>query len=362
MPIVKYKTNGNWVAIPTSGAIATDTTYGYVKIATNQDVEEGTDDTAAITAKKLKDYSDGNFVHLTGNETIGGTKTFTSIPYVLKASPSEIIVKSSDKDSTVTPTDNYQVGRISIYDKNDKTCGYWYCEKRDDGDIRNTLETRRYDSEGNYKYTAFQVYCDSDSNGIGYCSIGTSESVNNSLSKVTNSTSDSTVPTMGWVNNPSTSTNVVHRTGDETIAGTKTFTNFPLILRSYASNDRDERIKNIWSNVKLANNEALPTDSVFAGFHSFDANNFEYSTCYSQIDVNGTVYSNLWVHHPSGSASHMGIKQTASGATVTYAPTPPASDNSTQIATTAWVNSKIKFVTALPANPESGVLYLIPET
>lgn len=39
-----------------------------------------------------------------------------------------------------------------------------------------------------------------------------------------NSISDETIPTIGWVNDPATATNVVHRSGDETINGTKTFT------------------------------------------------------------------------------------------------------------------------------------------
>lgn len=39
----------------------------------------------------------------------------------------------------------------------------------------------------------------------------------------TNSTTDTQIPTTGWINDPATATNVVHRTGDETIAGTKTF-------------------------------------------------------------------------------------------------------------------------------------------
>lgn len=39
-----------------------------------------------------------------------------------------------------------------------------------------------------------------------------------------NSTSSTQVPTIAWVNDPTKSTNVVHRTGNETIAGVKTFT------------------------------------------------------------------------------------------------------------------------------------------
>ena len=39
------------------------------------------------------------------------------------------------------------------------------------------------------------------------------------------STSNTTIPTIGWVNDPATATNVVHRSGNETINGTKTFNN-----------------------------------------------------------------------------------------------------------------------------------------
>ena len=38
------------------------------------------------------------------------------------------------------------------------------------------------------------------------------------------STTDETIPTIGWVNDPAKSTNVVHRSGNETINGSKTFT------------------------------------------------------------------------------------------------------------------------------------------
>jgi len=128
----------------------------------------------------------------------------------------------------------------------------------------------------------------------------------------------------------------VHKAGTEIITGQKTFTIYPVINESYSSSNRDERIVNYWSNVKLANNELLPSESTFAGFHSFDGNNFEYSTVFSRIDDNGTVHSGLWVHHPNGTAAEMRITQSSDGTTTTYAPTPSAGDNSPQIATTNW--------------------------
>ena len=42
-------------------------------------------------------------------------------------------------------------------------------------------------------------------------------------------------------------------------------------------------------------------------------------------------------------------------------PTPALTANDTQAATTAWFNSKMKVVSALPANPNPNVFYFIPE-
>lgn len=43
-------------------------------------------------------------------------------------------------------------------------------------------------------------------------------------------------------------------------------------------------------------------------------------------------------------------------------PTPVATANDNQAATTSWVNSKIQLVNEVPSNPETGVLYIIPES
>lgn len=50
------------------------------------------------------------------------------------------------------------------------------------------------------------------------------------------------------------------------------------------------------------------------------------------------------------------------GCAAVSAPTPAVNANDTQVATTAWVNSKIQLVNEVPSNPETGVLYIIPES
>lgn len=62
-----------------------------------------------------------------------------------------------------------------------------------------------------------------------------------------------------------------------------------------------------------------------------------------------------------GSYGTIGVYTNDSGAVLTYAPTPPASDNSTQIATTAWVKGRHQVVSVLPANPDPNTFYYIPE-
>ena len=186
-------------------------------------------DISLIPQNRIKDLSttfDG-CVHTTGNETVAGNKTFsgtttfTTTPYVYKANTSELILKSSTADTTVTPESNYQIGHYIIADKNTKIGGYWYCEKRNDGGIRNALETRKYSDDGSsYNHSSIQVW--RNKYDEGYLDFGAS-GTNLSVSGVDSSTTSTMVPTKGWVNNPETSTNVVHRSGNENIAGTKTF-------------------------------------------------------------------------------------------------------------------------------------------
>ena len=49
------------------------------------------------------------------------------------------------------------------------------------------------------------------------------------------------------------------------------------------------------------------------------------------------------------------------GCAAVSAPTPAVNANDTQVATTAWFNSKMQVVSALPVNQEPNVFYFIPE-
>ena len=64
-------------------------------------------------------------------------------------------------------------------------------------------------------------------------------------------TDNTTVPTIGWVNDPTTATNVVHRSGDETIGGEKTFTDD---ITSENIIPRDDGTYNLGSSTKKYSN------------------------------------------------------------------------------------------------------------
>lgn len=139
--------------------------------------------------------------------------------------------------------------------------------------------------------------------------------------------------------------NKVSKTGNETIKGIKTFSQGD--IRGKTSTDSQYGV---------------------ARYATFDKDGVQYSDLWitrsEQGNSNGISYAGLRVSNSSGSVSNRALaiyKKENSDDIVTIAPTPQTSDNSTQIATTAWVNNKFQKVSTLPAQPDPNVTYLIPE-
>ena len=139
--------------------------------------------------------------------------------------------------------------------------------------------------------------------------------------------------------------NKVSKTGNETIEGIKTFSQGD--IRGKTSTDSQGGV---------------------ARYATFDKDGVQYSDLWitrsEQGNSNGISYAGLRVSNSSGSVSNRVLaiyKKENSDDIVTVAPTPQTSDNSTQIATTAWVNNKFQKVSTLPAQPDPNVTYLIPE-
>jgi hypothetical protein len=147
---------------------------------------------------------DENLVHTTGREVISGDKVFQNAIY---------------RQADITTSTVGEVYRFT--DTNATPCGAIYNRMHwHNNNVYNRLQSYNATSD---KDMYFEVLSHND--GSGVVNTGGSVTNNKNLTTTTSGTDVSYVATMGWVNNPATSTNVVHRSGDETIAGNKTFSN-----------------------------------------------------------------------------------------------------------------------------------------
>ena len=128
---------------------------------------------------------------------------------------------------------------------------------------------------------------------------------------------------------------LVHKTGSETIAGEKTFYSIVQKTDSTTSGSYIDFIQNI--------------------------NGARRGTMRTSYNSDGSYQVTFGCNGPDAAApSGLIVKRTSSAITAT-APTPAVSNNSTEIATTAYVNNKFKKVSALPSSPDANIYYFIPE-
>jgi len=178
-------------------------------------------DTVGARNTKLASYAlDANVVHKTGNETIGGIKTFTSSPvYTTSANwqtPYE--VRLTNVDYKVNPSDYIAESPFAVRDKNNQHMAYLQYRYETSGEssyelharARNTADTANVDA-------GIKVAAKKD--GTVYTSVPTPTEDN---------TTSTQIDTVGARNTKLASyaldANVVHKSGTETINDVKTFT------------------------------------------------------------------------------------------------------------------------------------------
>lgn len=197
--------NGNvTLSIPT----VTDT-YS----ATSSDGMSGKAVASAISGKA----NDSDVVKLKGNQTINGTKTFSN---AIKAKRGFDVINSGVTKGT-NPSSTAYWGLFRANDKNDET-ETWPSTRLGIGEV--SLDTN---GKTNLMLGVYKNEADSTTNSsinVGYdLTTGAYAKAPNPSASNSTSISDNYMATTCWVNDPAKSTNVVHRTGDETIGGTKTF-------------------------------------------------------------------------------------------------------------------------------------------
>ena len=314
----------------------------------SQEITNSADATVALKGW-CNNPSLNNMVHKTGNEAISGLKTFRNRIIGMN----NIDIQSSTIDVKTKP-ESIAIfhGMFGFWDKNNKLVSRFFSHQDVNGNFATRLETRNYlrNPEPGADYNAAYFYLNNDGANC-WCSVTGNSTLNNmSLTGVSSSTTDTVIGTKGWVNNPATSTNVVHRTGEEAITGLKTFSNAV-------------RIKSSEVDIKTA-----PTATKYLSYIIFDKNgqqlgNFFISQSSDRNITASMIATNLKTAGDTSSHYDAAIRVTAKegGEMITYAPHPATDSNDNNIATTKWVNSKFQVVNQLPSSPDSNTFYFIPE-
>lgn len=283
-------------------------------------------------------------VHKTGNETIDGTKTFTSSPWVIN---NQTAMGFSIKNTALARNDiptAYQHYTFRAYDKNNNIMGEYCIEKSTNGDALLNMGVHSEDSSGTQISYGMQFRMTNDGSLVRFM-----PSANNKVHLGD--------PNAKWLKVHSD--DVVHTSGDEDISGYKKFT--ADIVRKYTAVDIT----------------TTPTSDMYAHVNFTDKNNKTVAYIQYAQKTNGVDYIGLRVRDKNsttwgvqlntnrefvplgnnsfslGSASYKWANVYATTVngnlkgtidSTTTATTQATSDNSTKIATTAWVRTYVDSV------------------
>lgn len=284
---------------------------------------------------------DSDIVHKTGAETIAGNKTFSNN---LVVSGTSTFNNSIVANSAITVNNNNILinngdSSVLIVKNSEGNQGLYGCKQIEFKPLSTDTHGGHIDfhyAGSSDDYTARLI--ESASGDITYSG--------SQRDTASSSTTSGTLAVKGWVNDPAKSTNVVHRSGDETIAGTKTLIKMPALSVNGNGIGDNRYICKVTTYQQGGSSVSLNT---YGGVSTRDKNGIEMGTAYTGLLTDGSVVSGLFVKKPiegSTDSAQIRIQYDSEGVVTTSAPTPLVSDNSSQIATTAWVNTKVSGVTS----------------
>lgn len=259
-----------------------------------------------------------NIVHRTEDETINGTKTFIDEIIIKKArNATAIRPRSSVIDRDTNDGNENNIRLFWVEDKNNREFAGLYCGKQTDG----SSFFRMYAFNGDTN-AIFGLY---NNGSQSYVIQPTPPSGDNSTKGATTN----------WVSDPNKSTNVVHRSGNETISGNKTFTEVNTFINGSGN------ASYVIARSTLIDRDVNPSATKFSSWLIQDKNGKQIANFYVEQTTTGRIRTNMVATGRDGANAVISVVKEANGTVLTYAPTPPTTDNSTQIATTAWVRSSV---------------------
>lgn len=276
-------------------------------------------------------------VSLTGNETIGGVKSFTSDMYIYNNNPF-LYLKQPSLIKGDTPSSNITASVSFVDDTGTLSGAHQFssigCQVSAETGLVTCFMNAYKNVEDSTDNARIAVYYPIDGNPYTYAPTPTD----------TTSTSSHQIATVGWAN--STNNNIVHKTGDETISGAKTFQGTGWITY----------IKNTSVTYNTAPSSDTTTAIAFVDKNSYNMGvveciRYPHNSTITQLNAYGP--NGAWASTP------LALEVMSDGTSVAHAPTPGVSSNSTHIVTTAYINNKFKVVSSLPSSPNSNVFYFV---
>lgn len=300
----KEEANGTFVALQGNQAVSgTKTFSGNLRVSypISDDLADQTvPSTAWVKSKVDVKADDDTVVHKTEAETITGKKIFTDdkVPVTLKR----------DSDNTYTDiqfhdSNGIRVGGIrSILDSNNIDRLQLYAASADGTSILGTIDIRK-----------------DSNNGIQATAPAPAASIN---------TNNISIMTVGRAADPSQNFNLLHRSGDEQFHGTKTLKN------------NNPRFGFQHTEVDVT---TIPTEQKSSRIFIADKNAKWTAEIANYQNTDGGIVTQMTANNGDQGVASLQILCKKDGSKYATCPTPPgAADNSTKIATTAWVNTFVK--------------------
>ena len=274
--------------------------------------------TAWVTSKVTS--TDNNAVHKSGEETIGGVKTFSS---------PQVFIGSSTFGTGNTATFNGSATFNGTTTFNGTAvAGAALASGDNSSRVATTAWVNTADcvvhKTGNETISGNKTF--SGNVTLSGTTTGVTPAANDNSTKLA---------TTAWINGATNG--IVHKTGDETISGGKTFTGGLYVLS--ASPYVLEKMNGITKGT-------APSSNHFSGVLIFDNNG---TATANRLGAIGTYYlttggtsTRLYAYNPTLSSTaneYVGITYNKDGSYYTYAPTPADGDSSSKIATTAFVKT-----------------------
>lgn len=299
----KEEANGTFVALQGNQAVSgTKTFSGNLRVSypISDDLADQTvPSTAWVKSKVDVKADDDTVVHKTEAETITGKKTFTNdaIPVVLKKKDGNTYVEIQLQDK-----DGIRQGAFRSITDNSQEQVILYIASVDGASNLGSIGIIRDSGNG------IKTICPAPA--------------------ASTDTSSTAIMTVGRAVDPSQNFNLLHRSGDEQFHGTKTLKN------------NNPRFGFQHTEVDVT---TIPTKQKSSRIFIADKNAKWTAEIANYQNTDGGIVTQMTANNGNQGVASLQILCKKDGSKYATCPTPPgAADNSTKIATTAWVNTFVK--------------------